>query len=196
MKITCIAALTFALSSVFCPDINAQDLTSLPLLPNRFVDSSPIPGGTKDVLGADTGDLPSKPIPVPNAETTSIAAAPIHVTPHTDSPVIGVRQRPLRAWLALSLVGQAAVLADVKTTLDLRHSSPLTFHESDPLARPFVNLPVPAYVASSVAFTAGLSLLSWRLSRSENTWIRRRGWLPQMAQTIVNAECAVHNARE
>ncbi|HKN59891.1 MAG TPA: hypothetical protein VJW93_01850, partial [Candidatus Acidoferrales bacterium] len=123
------------------------------------------------------------------------ATGPIHVTPHDSAPESVVR-RPGRAWFALSLAGQAAALADAKTTLDLKRSHPLTFYENDPLARPFVNLPPPAYVASVVGLTASVSAISWKLRRSEHPLLRRFWWAPQVAQIALNAECAIRTSRK
>jgi hypothetical protein len=121
--------------------------------------------------------------------------APIHVTPHDSVPESVVR-RPSRAWFALSLAGEAAALADAKTTLDLKRAHPITFYESDPLARPLVNLPPPAYVASVVGLTAGVSAISWKLRRSEHPLLRRFWWAPQAVQIALNAECAIRNVRQ
>lgn len=82
----------------------------------------------------------------------------------------------------------------MKTTLDLRRSHPITFYESNPLARPFVNLPTPAYVASSAALTAGVSAISWKLRGSEHPLLRRFWWAPQAVQIAINTRCAIHNA--
>jgi hypothetical protein len=104
--------------------------------------------------------------------------------------------RPSRAWLALSVAGQGAALADATTTLDLKHAHPVTFYENDPLARPFVNLPPPAYVASVVGLTAGVSVISWKLRRSEHPLLRRFWWVPQAAQIALNAESAIRTSRK
>jgi hypothetical protein len=123
------------------------------------------------------------------------APAPIHVTPHASPPESVVR-RPSRAWLALSLAGQAAALADATTTLDLKRAHPITFYENDPLARPLVNLPPPAYVASVVGLTAGVSAITWKLRRSEHPLLRRFWWAPQATQIALNAECAFRTSRK
>jgi hypothetical protein len=194
VRIPCIAALTLVLSSILCPNVAAQDVTSLPLFPKGIADYPlelyPITPAAGDNEGA-----PRKS-PFTAADSNESTSSAIHVSSRGGESAPHVIRHPFRAWLALSIAGQAAALADAKTTLDLRHSHPLTFRENDPLARPFVNLPVPPYVASSVGLSAGLSLLAWRLNRSENSWLRHHWWLPQMAQTVVNAECAVHNTRQ
>ncbi len=105
-------------------------------------------------------------------------------------------RRRSRAWLALSLAGQAAALTDATTTLDLKRAHPITFYENDPLARPLVNLPPPAYVASVVGLTAGVSAISWKLRRSEHPLLRRFWWAPQAAQIALNAECAIRTSRK
>lgn len=173
------AALVFI---AYCHRAEAQIVPSLPSMPSP---NTP-----------DLENLPAKPAPV--SENTSLPTAPIirRSSPQNAPLLPGAVRRPFRAWLALSLAGQAAVLADAKTTLDLRHSYPLTFRESDPLARPFVNLPSPAYIGSGVALTAALSLASWKLTHSEHDWMRRRWWLPQATQIILNSECAFRNSRK
>lgn len=132
---------------------------------------------------------------LPGSDTTTPGAAPVHVTTSARAPE-GAARRPIRAWVALSLAGQAAALADAKTTLDLKHSYPLAFHEADPLARPFVNLPQPAYFATVVGLTAGVSAISWKLHGSEKPWLRRFWWVPQAAQIALNAGCAIANSRK
>jgi hypothetical protein len=147
-------------------------------------------------LSITMGDNAATRPPVPALAHVHLATAgPIHVTPNTPAPESAVR-RPSRAWFALGVVSQAAALADAKTTLDLKRSHPLTFYESDPLARPFVNLPPSAYIASVIGLSAGVSAISWKLQRSERPLLRRLWWLPQATQIAFNAECAIHNARK
>lgn len=141
-------------------------------------------------------DLAATRPPVPALAHLDLATTtPIHVAPHDSAPEGAVRQRS-RAWLALTLAGQAAALADAKTTLDLKRAHPLTFYENDPLARPFVNLPPPAYVASVVGLTASVSAISWKLRRSEHPLLRHFWWAPQAAQIALNAECAFRTSRK
>lgn len=194
LRIPCIAVLTLVLFLILCPRLAAQDVRSLPLFPRGIAtyppELSPIVPATGDKEGS------ARQVPLPAAETDESVSSAIHVSSRGGESTPYVIRRPFRAWLALSLASQAAVLADAKTTLDLRHSHPLTFREDDPLARPFVNLPVPAYVASSVGLSAGLSLLAWKLNHSENGWLRHHWWLPEVTQAMLNAECALHNARQ
>lgn len=115
-------------------------------------------------------DLPEKPKPAPKPHFTA-------------------------RWFALSVAGQIAAYADVRTTLNLRNQNP-GFQDSDPLARPIVNLPTPAYSAFAVALTSGISEVSRRMHKSSNTWVRRFWWAPQTVQIAINSSCAVHNSGE
>jgi hypothetical protein len=97
------------------------------------------------------------------------------------------------AWLTLSFAGQMAAYADVQTTVNLRDEAP-GFQDSDPIARPFVNLPTPEYVAFATVLTAGISEVSRKMHGSSNKWVRRLWWVPQTVQIATNSACAAHNA--
>jgi len=106
-----------------------------------------------------------------------------------------VAKRIPASWLALSLAGQAAALADVKTTLTLRNGNP-GFTDEDPIARPIVNdLPTPAYVTVAMAFTSVISVVGFEMHKSPHRWERRIWWIPQTVQIAINAGCSLHNAR-
>jgi len=49
-------------------------------------------------------------------------------------------------------------------TLDVRKNS--WWHETDPLAKPLVRLPAPAYYATGLAMATGVNWLSWKMARS------------------------------
>lgn len=58
------------------------------------------------------------------------------------------------------------------------------FEEKDPLARPFLRLPAPAYYASAALFATGVNFLGWKMARSER-W-HKIWWLPQVASMAGN----------
>ena len=70
--------------------------------------------------------------------------------------------------------------------LDMQQSESMMphFDERDPLARPFLRLPAPAYYASAALFATGVNWLGWRMARSER-W-HRIWWLPQVASMAGN----------
>jgi hypothetical protein len=96
-------------------------------------------------------------------------------------------ERPIRAGIALGhfrekqfLILSAAVyaagIADMHQTLHVRHYS--WWSETDPLARPIVRLPAPAYYATGLALATGLNWLSWKMGHSRK-W-HKLAPLPQL----------------
>ncbi len=61
---------------------------------------------------------------------------------------------------------------------------PAKFVDGDPLARPIVNLPTPAYFTLGFALATGMNWVGWRLKRSSR--FKRIWWLPQTGQITAN----------
>lgn len=99
------------------------------------------------------------------------------------------------AWpeIAVDAASFAAANFDAVTTIQNKAIGGI---ERDPLARPFVALPNPAYVVAANLFTAGLASLGHRMRRSENGFIRHAWWIPQAAQISINTACGVGNIHE
>jgi hypothetical protein len=81
-----------------------------------------------------------------------------------------------KQFLVLSAAVYAAGLADMHQTLHVRHYS--WWWETDPLARPIVRLPAPAYYATGLALATGLNWLSWKMGHSRR-W-HKLAPLPQL----------------
>jgi hypothetical protein len=79
-------------------------------------------------------------------------------------------------FFALSTGVYAAAAADMHQTLQMRHYS--WWSETDPLARPFVHLPAPAYYATGFALATGVNWLAWKMGRSRK-WHKLAPW-PQL----------------
>jgi hypothetical protein len=91
-----------------------------------------------------------------------------------------LEDRSVRRFILLSTGVYAAATMDMQESVSLRPR----FHEDDPLAKPFANLPLPAYYATGLAFATGLNWLGWRMARSErwhSVW-----WLPQVCSIAGN----------
>lgn len=106
--------------------------------------------------------------PITHAESPSI-----HPLPLTKSrkPIIF---RAPRVFILTSAAVYSAALLDMHETISLRPN----FVEHDPLARPFVRLPAPAYYAAGLVLATGVNWLSWKMARSSrwhDVW-----WFPQM----------------
>jgi hypothetical protein len=102
-----------------------------------------------------------------------------------------------KAWRALAAAGLGVAIADASLTkahvgepTEARSAGvwlPGTTMEIDPLARPFVHLPAPAFVALSAGDSLAASWLGARMRRSRHRWERRIWWLPQTAQIAGNS---------
>ncbi|HEY4949325.1 MAG TPA: hypothetical protein VIH88_03240 [Candidatus Acidoferrales bacterium] len=70
--------------------------------------------------------------------------------------------------------------------LDMQRSESMLphFDEKDPVVRPFLRLPAPAYYASAAMFATGINFLGWKMTRSER-W-HKIGWLPQVTSMAGN----------
>ena len=64
--------------------------------------------------------------------------------------------------------------------LDMQRSEAMLpdFDERDPIARPFLRLPTPAYYASAALFATGMNFLGWKMARSAR-W-HKIWWVPQV----------------
>jgi hypothetical protein len=76
------------------------------------------------------------------------------------------------------------VLQGVKQGCTYRYGVP-RFSDGDPLARPIVSLPTPAYVASGTAIATAINFLSWKMARSRR--FRKIWYLPQVVSIGGNA---------
>jgi hypothetical protein len=92
------------------------------------------------------------------------------------APVSAVRFRK-KQFLILSAVVYGASLADMHATLQERKYS--WWYETDPLARPFVKLPPPAYYATGLLMATGLNWISWKMGHS-----RKWHWLAAIPQLL------------
>jgi hypothetical protein len=70
--------------------------------------------------------------------------------------------------------------------LDMQRSESMlpNFDERDPVVRPFLRLPAPAYDASAALFATGMNFLGWKMARSER-W-HKIWWVPQVCSMAGN----------
>jgi hypothetical protein len=106
-----------------------------------------------------------------------------------------------KSFLALSAGVYAGVAFDMHSTVNLKrwynvNDPPFTvsmpFSDKDPLARPFVNLPTPAYYASGFAFATGINWVAWKMKHSSR--FRKVWWIPQL-MPVGNVYCGIQNTR-
>jgi hypothetical protein len=75
------------------------------------------------------------------------------------------RRFPKKQFLILWAAVYRASFADMHQTLKEQKCD--RWYASDPLAKPFVRLPAPAYFATGFAMTAGLSRVSREMAHSQ-----------------------------
>jgi hypothetical protein len=98
---------------------------------------------------------------------------------------------PKIPWLSLSAATYTAAAFDMHATakaVELGKKYPafyLGYPEADPIARPLVRLPRPAYYACGFALATGVNWLGYRMSRSHK-W-RKVWWLPQSISISANS---------
>jgi hypothetical protein len=98
---------------------------------------------------------------------------------------------PKIQWLSLSAATYSAAALDMHVTANAEEwfrKHPDYYRgptETDPLARPFVRLPQPAYYACGFALATGVNWLGYRMSHSHK--LRKVWWLPQSISITANS---------
>jgi hypothetical protein len=87
-----------------------------------------------------------------------------------------------KQFLVLSSAVYAASIADMHQTIHVRNYS--WWYETDPLAKPIVRLPAPAYYATGLALATGVNWLSWKMGHSRR-W-HKLAPLPQLLSIAGN----------
>jgi hypothetical protein len=103
-------------------------------------------------------------------------AAPLRIRKNNDAKPLLAGRSPKKQFLILSAAVYGASLADMHQTLKERKYS--WWYETDPLARPFVKLPAPAYYATGLALATSLNWISWKMGHSRK-W-HRLAAIPQL----------------
>jgi hypothetical protein len=106
-------------------------------------------------------DLPAILLESKNLNSSPRPPEPNPLQPKPKSTTINFSKT---RFILLSAAVYAASIADMHQTLDVRKNS--SWHETDPLAKPLVRLPAPAYYAAGLAMAAGVNWLSWKMARS------------------------------
>jgi hypothetical protein len=109
--------------------------------------------------------------------------APIRPKENDDARPLSPVRFQTKQFLILSAAVYGASMADMHQTLKERKNS--WWYETDPLARPFVKLPTPAYYAAGLAMATGLNWISWKMGHSRR-W-RRLAAIPQLISIGGNA---------
>ena len=144
---------------------------------------------SKDTLSAAV--LPSAPEPKvkPEAEPAPLrsAAQPFLPVRPVTRPVETPRQRKM--WFGLMAVSHAGAAFDAWSTR--RAISGGYGQEANPFLKPFANSNA-IYAATQVS-PAVMDYLGKRMMSSQNPWIRKLWWFPQMAGASMSFAAGAHN---
>jgi len=120
--------------------------------------------------------------------------APVFVTAD-DLPVnpqpAQSKPKTKRLFLGLSGAVYGAALMDMHRTMEWRDAyrqvgAPFySRYEGDPLARPIIKLPKPAYYATGLALATGVNYLSWRMQKSRH--FQKVWFVPQLLAVAGNS---------
>lgn len=113
-------------------------------------------------------------VKIPEIMTESIA--PNAIKQSSDAKTVSAVRFRKTQFLVLGAAVYGASLVDMHQTLRERDYS--WWYETDPLARPFVRLPTPAYYATGLALATSLNWISWKMGHSRK-W-HRLAAVPQL----------------
>lgn len=146
-------------------------------------------GNTKDEtrLISSTTSFSSE-IDAQNSQSLSTIRLP-EIQPTEPIGNIPVERLPTRrTWLLLSVAAHSAATFDAWTT---RNAISGGAREADPLLRPFASSP-GIYAAIQVGPVL-CDLISHRMQRSQNRFLRRAWWVPQSASAGISLFSGIHN---
>ena len=161
------------------------------------VPSSPVKGQTESSSQSRLPDNPSSKAVALDKHQPSVPARESSKAPATTNPNGTPHNFTMttKLWLASSLAVYTAAALDMHATeVTVQHVNALHKRypgfpedysfESNPLARPLLKLPAPAYYACGVALATGVNWVGLRMSRSQR--FRRVWWLPQALSVAGN----------
>jgi len=126
-------------------------------------------------------------LPLFRAETKEYSFTPAALQPGHKREGFQQKEAPLvrfhkRQFLVLSAAVYGASAADMHETMQDRNYS--WWYEKDPLAKPLMKLPPPAYYAAGFTLATGVNWLSWEMGHSRR-W-HKLAAIPQLLSIAGN----------
>lgn len=169
--------------------------TSMAVSENSPSPSAQLPFSSVHLTDLNFGPKSDAPAAVKSVQpTTSLDATPItpihvpQIKPPKHAGVESAEQYPRRTWLMLMAAQHGAAAFDAYTT---RYAVGHGAVEQNPLMRPFAHSD-SIYAVSQITPTV-LDLVSHRMMRSQNEFIRHMWWMPQTLSLGTYVFAGVHN---
>ena len=177
---------------LLCAVPQADDVAKVAAAPNARIERADLTSTTsgsssKDVTSAT--NLPSAPEPKVKPE---VEPAPLRPAAQ---PFLSVRPRPVESprqrkmWYGLMALGHAGAGFDAWTTR--RAVAGGYGQEANPFLKPFANS--NAIYAATQASPAFMDFLGKRMMVSQNPWIRKLWWVPQVSGAGLSFFAGAHN---
>jgi hypothetical protein len=179
---------------LLCAGPQADDVAKVAAASNTSIERADLSttasgGATKDVTAA--ASLPSAPEPKvkPEVEPAALRSASPPFLPlrPVTRPVESPRQRKM--WYGLMVLGHAGAGFDAWTTR--RAVAGGYGQEANPFLKPFANS--NAIYAATQASPAFMDFLGKRMMVSQNPWIRKLWWVPQVSGAGLSFFAGAHN---
>jgi hypothetical protein len=178
-----------------CAIPQTDDAAKVAAAANANVERQTLSAAASDNLSKDTtatAALPSAPEPKvkPEVEPAALRSASLPillVRPVARRPGETPRQRKI--WYGLMAVGHSGAAFDAWSTR--RAVSGGSGQEANPFLKPFANS--NAIYAATQASPAFMDYLGKRMMVSQNPWIRKLWWVPQVAGTSLSFAAGAHN---
>ena len=179
---------------LLCAMPQADDAAKVAAASNTNFDRQTLSAAVSDSASKDNltaaAVLPSAPEPKvkPEAEPAPLRSA-------ASQPFLAVRRRPVetprqrKMWYGLMAVSHAGAAFDAWTTR--RAVSGGYGQEGNPFLKPFANSNA-IYAATQVS-PAVMDYLGKRMMTSQNPWIRKLWWFPQVAGASMSFAAGAHN---
>ncbi len=151
----------------------------------------PIPSAANsEISKTDTGVEKPVGLSMANSEALALVTVPPIQSGKQPELISAERAPSRRSWLMLAIAEHSAAALDAYST---RMAIGTGAYERDPLMKPFANSPA-IYGALQVAPVL-FDLAGRKMQRSDNLFLRRVWWIPQMASTGSSILAGIHNIR-
>jgi hypothetical protein len=180
---------------LLCPIPQADDAAKVAAAANANVERQTLSVAASDSISKDSTAAPTLPFTPEPKVTPEVEPAPLRSAAQPFEPVRSVRRRPgetprqRKVWYGLMAAGHAGAAFDAWSTR--RAISGGYGQEANPFLKPFASSNA-IYAATQVS-PAFMDYLGKRMMVSQNPWIRKLWWVPQVTGAGISFAAGAHN---